>query len=277
MLYGEPPRTWSLTERRAPADVDLPEGYDAYRSFVGPPQNYDLVGAMQFCLLASLGLREHHTVLDVGCGSLRAGRLLIPYLLPDRYFGIEPERWLIDEGIARELGRDVVRVKRPTFSDVDDFRLTVFGRRFDFVVAQSIFSHAPPHQIRRCLDEGARSLAAGGVFAATFIEGSQDHAGSDWVYPGNVTYTWSAMRSFAEAAGLAARPIDWPHPHGQRWLLLTRREEHALGPDPAFLVASRPEDHVKTYQERLARITGNPLVRAYLRASRAVRRPRARH
>jgi SAM-dependent methyltransferase len=60
--------------------------------------NY-FMGATQFRLLTTLGLREHHSLLDFGCGSLRAGRLLIPYLLPGRYYGLEPNRCLIEDGI----------------------------------------------------------------------------------------------------------------------------------------------------------------------------------
>lgn len=71
---------------------ELEAGDRHYRAFVGPLDRYDLLGAGQMALLYLLGLREHHRVLDFGCGSLRLGRLLIPYLRPGRYFGIEPER-----------------------------------------------------------------------------------------------------------------------------------------------------------------------------------------
>ncbi len=135
-------------EKAAPAP-DLPAGASHYRAYVGPPERYDLVAAIQFNLMTSLGLREGHSLLDIGCGSLRGGRLFIPYLLPGRYFGLEPERWLIDEGVRNELGRDILRVKRPTFSHDRDFTLTAFGRKFDFLLAQSIFSHASPAQIAR--------------------------------------------------------------------------------------------------------------------------------
>ena len=60
----------------------LPPGARHYAAYVGPPEQYDFMGATQFRLLTTLGLREHHSVLDFGCGSLRAGRLLIPYLAP---------------------------------------------------------------------------------------------------------------------------------------------------------------------------------------------------
>jgi hypothetical protein len=68
-----------------PLGVGLNPGDPHYRAFVGPPEDYDLVAAMCFGLLTSLGLRGRHRVLDVGCGSLRLGRLLIPYLNADNY------------------------------------------------------------------------------------------------------------------------------------------------------------------------------------------------
>src|ERR1700724_2187949 len=79
-------------------------GSPLFRAYVGPPRQFDFMGAPQFRLLTTLGLREHHSVLDFGCGSLRAGRLLIPYLLPGRYYGLEPNRWLVEDGISRQLG-----------------------------------------------------------------------------------------------------------------------------------------------------------------------------
>src|SRR5690242_2519307 len=81
-----------------------------YRAFIGPYQNYDLVGAMQFNLLTYLGLREHHSLLDIGCGSLRAGKLFIPYLLAGNYYGIEPEEWLLEAGISQEVGQDQINI-----------------------------------------------------------------------------------------------------------------------------------------------------------------------
>jgi SAM-dependent methyltransferase len=244
---------------------------DDHRAFVGPAEKYDLVGAMQFNLLTSLGLREHHTLLDVGCGSLRGGRLFLAYLLPGRYFGIEPRRDLVEQGIDREVGRDAVALKQPTFAYVDDFSLTTFGRTFDFVLAQSIFSHASLRQIRRCLAQAKEVLEPEGVFAATYMEGPGDHAGDEWVYPGWVEYRPSTIARVASEAGLAAAPSDWPHPNGQRWVLFTHPDaggapEHA----PDSYVGLR--DQLRRSQEELARVTGNPVVRAYDRVRRAALR-----
>src|SRR5215212_10341883 len=72
------------------------EDFPAYRAYVGKPEEWDLVAARQVTLLLTAGLRDNHRLVDVGCGSLRAGRMLIPYLEPERYFGIEPNRWLVE-------------------------------------------------------------------------------------------------------------------------------------------------------------------------------------
>ena len=191
-----------------------------YKSFVGPAALYDRVGAMQFYLLTYFGLRKEHYLLDIGCGSLRAGRLLIPYLLPGRYCGIEPEAWLVETGIARELGEETSRINQPRFSSDPNFTLSVFGSRFDFILAHSIFSHASLHQIRRCLAEARDVMGPSSIFLATFVQGKRCYQGNEWVHCAR--YTWEKMRHLAREADLLCRLVDWHHPVGQRWMMLRR-------------------------------------------------------
>ena len=112
-----------------------------YRAYVGPPKNYDLIAAMTFNLLTTLGLRQHDRLLDIGCGSLRVGRLFIPYLNVGNYTGIEPNKWLVEEGINREIGTDLIKIKKPHFLFTDNAGGLNKSWMFDFVVAQSVFSH----------------------------------------------------------------------------------------------------------------------------------------
>lgn len=183
-----------------------------YRSFVGPPDRYDLVAAMQFNLLTFLGLRENHFLLDIGCGSLRAGRLFIPYLLPGRYFGIEPHEWLVKEGMRKELGEEAMHIKRPTFSDVENFDCAVFGRPFDFILAQSVFSHAAEGQIRSCLRTAKQAMEPGSIFVVNFRIGKRSYKGNTWRYPGCISYTLAHMTSMVKEANLFCQLIDWPLP-----------------------------------------------------------------
>ena len=101
----------------------LKPGDKNYKAYVGLPDRYDFMGATQFRLLTSLGLRAHHKLLDFGCGSLRAGKLFIPYLDAANYHGQDPNEWLIRDGIENELGADIKKVKKPHFSNLDSFEV----------------------------------------------------------------------------------------------------------------------------------------------------------
>jgi hypothetical protein len=198
----------------------LAAGDEHYKAFVGPPLKYDLLGALQFTLLSAAGLRSHHKVCDVGCGSLRVGKLLIPYLDKDNYHGLEPNQWLIDEAIEQEIGQDLVNLKAPRFDNDADFQLSRFGEKFDFVIAQSIFSHSSATQIKACFKEVRQCLQAQGLFLATFIWGKQDYEGEEWVYPGCVSYRPQTIKDWAwKEYGLKMALTDWPHPNGQNWAL----------------------------------------------------------
>jgi SAM-dependent methyltransferase len=216
-----------------PAAATIKEEYPAHRKFVGPPEKYDLASASQFSLLTGLGLRQHHSLLDIGCGSLRGGKLFIPYLDAGNYFGIEPEQWLIDRGIDTEIGKDLARLKQPRFSNDTNFTLTTFGRKFDYMLAQSIFSHATQAQIRRCLSQAKQSLEPAGILAATFFPGNENYEGTEWVYPGCVFYTLEYFGGLAAAEGLLCRPLNWTHTNQQKWVAITHRENTAELPDIA--------------------------------------------
>jgi hypothetical protein len=197
----------------------LKPGDPHFMAFVGPPEEYDFMGATQFRLLCSLGLRSWHDLLDVGCGSLRAGRFFITYLDEGRYCGIEPNRWLIDDAITRNLGTDLVRIKRPLFDGNQRFNAEVFGRQFDFILAQSIFSHAGKDLIGEALANFRLALKPTGLIAVTFIEAAEDFHGSGWIYPDCVSYRPETIAELARAANLHLVRIPWYHPR-QTWYLL---------------------------------------------------------
>lgn len=202
--------------------LDLRPGDEHYRAYVGPPQDYDLVSAMVFNLLTSIGLRQHHRVVDIGCGSLRVGRLLIPYLNEGNYIGIEPNKWLVEDGIANELGMDQVRIKRPAFSfltSMDDFKDSL---GLDYAIAQSIFSHCGQDLIKQWLSQISFHLKDNGAMIATFLVGAEDYGGQGWVYPGCVRYRPETMAAMAVESNLEFRVLDWSHPR-QTWGLFSRK------------------------------------------------------
>ena len=99
-----------------------------------------------------------------------------------------------------------------------EFRLRAFGRQFDYLLAHSIFSHAAPGQIEKCLSEAAAVMHPESVLVATYIHGERNHEGEEWTYRDCVAYTEECMLQFAREAGLVANPYSWQHPNNQRWL-----------------------------------------------------------
>ncbi|MCR9154212.1 MAG: class I SAM-dependent methyltransferase [Bacteroidetes bacterium] len=241
----------------------LQAGDQHYKAYVGPPLKYDLLGALQFTLLTAAGLRAKHKLVDIGCGSLRAGKLLIPYLDKGNYYGLDPNRWLIDEGIEKEVGQSLIDLKSPTFSESDNFQLAAFNTSFDYAIAQSIFSHASGEQIISCLKEVGANLNAEGLFLATFIWGTEDYQGSEWVYPGCVSFTQETIAKWAwNEAGLKMEATNWPHPNGQNWALFYKEGmENKVKALAKFNMQhfkadtiAIPEEHGSGYSQKIKRI-----------------------
>jgi len=198
--------------------LELHPGDAHYRAYVGPPKDYDLVAAMVFNLMTCLGLRQHHRVVDIGCGSLRVGRLLIPYLNEGGYIGVEPNNWLVRDGIENEIGNDLIRIKAPSFVFDDKLSGVQDKINANFMVAQSIFSHCGIDLIRNWLQDVSHHLADDGVFVATFLTDSVDFSGNGWVYPGCVNFTPATLGKLGQEYGLSFRMLDWAHPR-QTWCI----------------------------------------------------------
>ena len=199
--------------------LGLKPGDPQYRAYVGPPEDYDLIAAMTFNLLTTLGLRQHHSLLDVGCGSLRIGRLLIPYLNQGKYFGVEPNEWLVDEGIRRELGKSLLEIKGPMFFFSDSPNTIAQTKvAFNFALAQSIFSHCGLDLIKAWLSAISPSLAQDGALVATFLVGEEDSTRTGWIYPDCVNYRPATLERAANDVNLRFEVLDWKHPR-QTWAL----------------------------------------------------------
>lgn len=196
-----------------------------HRSYVGSPDVWDQMAGHIFCTMFNAGLKGNHTVLDIGCGSLRVGRLLIPYLEADRYYGVDPNQWLVDNAVGNEIGRDIVTIKRPTFAYFYDFQFQLRwpDKEFDFVMAHSIYTHSPRHMIKECSVEVGKVLKPSGLFFATFHEGSVDSEFSEWEYPGLTSYTVPTVEKLiTDGTGLRIIKRDLPHPRGHKWLVMKK-------------------------------------------------------
>ena len=205
----------------------------AHRELVGGM--WDEIGRLQLDVMVAGGLRPHHRLLDVGCGSLRGGVHFVPYLDPGNYFGIDLNRSLIDAGYEREilpLGL-AARLPRKNLIATADFDVSAFNVPFDRAIALSVFTHLSLNRIRTCLERLHPAMAEGGAFYATFFEAGRGTTSEPVVHrPGGITtfgdadpYHYRPADLRFAAAGLPWEPVhigDFGHPRDQRLMLFCK-------------------------------------------------------
>lgn len=202
----------------------------------GADHLFDEGGRKQLMILLHHGLVPSSRVLDIGCGSLRAGHWLIRLLDPDRYFGIEPAASLVDAGLRALLPGGILEEKRPRFDHNRDVDFSPFGVKFDYFLARSLWTHAPKSAIVRMLDGFVEHGRPDAVFLASYLRPRlpwHEYWGADWVPPGaNVRFVQGNMvrhsfrwiRSRCRERGLEVKPVGDPaFAFGdQSWLAVRR-------------------------------------------------------
>jgi SAM-dependent methyltransferase len=142
-----------------------------HRSLVG--MAWDTMGTLQLELLKTAGMQPEHNVLDVGCGCLRAGVKIIPYLEPNHYYGIDWRQPLLGIGFNRELKKADLE---PRLSRENLFTSGVFEHArlaegsIDYGLCVGIFTHHNLNQLRVMLENTAKYFKPGGQLFVSFLE-----------------------------------------------------------------------------------------------------------
>ncbi|MBH5322439.1 class I SAM-dependent methyltransferase [Aurantiacibacter sediminis] len=175
------------------------------------------IGKLQFDFLLSNGLTPDKRFLDVACGALRLGQFMIPYLDKGHYHGLEGEKALVDGGLREEVPHPLIDLKAPQFYFNYEFDVPA-EERFDFMIAQSLFTHLVPDDIRKCFAKLRRNASDDCKFFFTYGRGDSNGNPNQPSDP-NVDwrYAFDEMASFAADGGWKARDIGhWYHPRGQQ-------------------------------------------------------------
>ena len=216
----------------------------------GPVERFAEVGAMQLATLLLSGLQPNSLVLDVGCGALRGGYWLLHFLNPDCYYGLEPNREMLEAGLRDLIEEDVLRCKRPQFDHNDRFDFSVFGRTFDFVLARSMWTHASKAQIDVMLDQFVTWSSPTGCFLTSYrpafprqlralpalipalaenMPPMDDYRDDVWIgrshqssEAGMVQHSYRWIVTECRARRLKVRQLRYPVAQGQYWLQIRR-------------------------------------------------------
>ena len=192
---------------------------------------WDAVGKLQFDKLVDEGLKPEHKLLDIGCGMLRAGKRLIPYLNTGNYYGVEKNQGHINSGKTWLIGEDIT-TEGSHISVNENFNFAFDeSPKFDFIIAHSLFPHLQKRDIEVCLRNAKEVMADGCKFFATFFEGEVGTI--TWDKTDKVTIThdgqdpyhhkFEVLSDLAKEVGLVAEYIgEWDHPREQRLLMFRK-------------------------------------------------------
>lgn len=193
-----------------------------YRRFVGP--RYQETSYHQFVILVTMGLHEDCSLLDVGCGSLAGGKLFIPFLKRDMYYGIEPTDWVLNGALDEFEG--LIADRRAHFNTNDCFEVDVFEDRkqFEFILLHSVFTHAPLWMIDKAVGNIQKGMHNDSRLVGTYFLGAtkNEYKGDEWIYPKGVFYTQDTMHSVFKKHGLKFTTMPVLHPEGQVWFVATK-------------------------------------------------------
>jgi SAM-dependent methyltransferase len=143
---------------------------------VGPAELFEEVGEWQFQLLKEAGLSPSDQLLDIGCGVLRGGIHFIDYLEEGNYYGMDVSEDTIAKG--REfLHKHGLEHKNPVLIHNTDLMFEdkqLQDQTFEFILAQSVFTHLPRSDIKECLENIHNVLSNSGVFYATFNKTTEE-------------------------------------------------------------------------------------------------------
>lgn len=177
---------------------------------------WDEMGQHQFKFLRSQGLERNHCLLDIGCGSLRGGQYFIEFLDSANYCGFDLSEEVIragkklveEKGLASKMPD--LRVNRNKTLDFD----FVSDRRFDFILAQSVFSHLLPEHIQQCFSNIKKVMRDGSHFYFTFHPGEMGRRRSRT----DIEYPDAFFEGLAAENEFAIRDLSevYRHPRGQR-------------------------------------------------------------
>ena len=199
---------------------------------------WEEMGRLQLEFLRREGLTPEATLLDVGCGCLRAGVHFVRFLEPGRYYGMDVNASLVQAGLERELPLAGLagRVAPDHLLVNGAFEGWRFGVAFDYAIAQSVFTHLPAAAVAGALRELARCVRPGGRLYVTFFECKGEPIPESLLHERGGVTSYRDRDPFhhrfrdlaARCAGLPWNPVhlgDWGHPRDQRMVRFERTRE----------------------------------------------------
>ena len=195
-------------------------------------QRFEKTGRAQLEGLIRHGLNPWDKLLDIGCGALCGGYWMMHFLDPGCYFGVEPNTFMFECGVAHIPEPGLFAVRQPRFLHNDQYDFSGFGVSFDYFHAHSIWTHAPKKDIEKMLDGFVAFTRPGARFLTSFKAPHlfrPDYTGDTWVgrchesdQAGICRHSLRWIRQACHSRGLEVDELKGEKIHKQKWILIRR-------------------------------------------------------
>ena len=184
--------------------IDLREKHELEDS-MGFRGQWDSHRQFQIDLLKRLGLTQSHYFLELGCGPLTAGVLVIEYLDTNRYTGVDIRSSVLNLS-WREIGKANLSAKNPRLICSKSFgdETLLPNQKFDFVYSFSVLYHLSDEILDDYFAAVSRRLSNGGKCIANI----NVHLPSDkWLEFPFIKRSVETYRDFAANHGLSTENL----------------------------------------------------------------------
>lgn len=134
-------------------------------ALVGASNVWKQARDFQFKFLRDQGLKPNHTLMDIGCGTLRGGIPLIEYLETGNYYGMDVRDEVLEEG-SKEISLFKLEHKKANLISFNQFSEVTLDVTFNIMFAFSVLIHLEDKIAEECFKFVSKFLAVGGVFYA---------------------------------------------------------------------------------------------------------------
>ena len=134
-------------------------------ALVGPPKLWKMKQVFQLQYLTEQGLLPEHTLVDIGCGTLRGGSAFIKYLNENNYTGIDVRADALEQG-RQELKEEGLLNKGHQLVHFEHFNDLKLDKQYDYLFAFSVLMHLSDDIANGCFDFVNRHIKPEGTFFA---------------------------------------------------------------------------------------------------------------
>jgi cyclopropane fatty-acyl-phospholipid synthase-like methyltransferase len=181
---------------------------------------WEKIGLLQKKFLIRKGLKPQNTLLDYGCGTLRAGQHLIEYLDKDCYTGIDISKKVIDfaQDFVNNNTKLVEKMPKLVWNKNMSLDFEMFKVKFDYIIAQSVFTHLKPEHCEEIIRNIHKIMNENSKFYFTIFTGEQykERNMKDFEYP------LGFFEELANKNGMLISDVsnEYNHPRNQKMLVL---------------------------------------------------------